>query len=417
MIKDFFFLALKTVRQRRLRSWLTVIGVVIGITAVVALLSLGIGLERTIIAQVEGIFGVDTIMIMRGVEERDPRRDTRRGPVPGLIDIEPDLVRQVEEVVAIAPIRSETGLIRRVAENGVPVSGFFPVIGLYSEMVTEFRAFIGEFPIAAGRMLIVGDERKAILGYAVAQRLAVTPGKTIEIEGQSFQVVGIIETYPEEMKAAMGAAAGLEPILTDETIFIPFAMMEEIFGDAGAPLFLAKAGEREDVVIVAERINTALAEAGVDGILLVTFEEISQGIGTMVNIVSSFVAGLAGIALLVGGVGLMNTMYTSVLERTREIGVMKAVGAQNRHILSIFLIESSLMGFIGGIVGIILGLLLSVGASLAMRHFWEFELLLGISAPLIIGALLFSLLVGAIAGMLPARRASKLRPVEAFRYE
>ena len=89
MIKDFFFLALKTVRQRRLRSWLTVIGVVIGITAVVALLSLGIGLERTIIAQVEGIFGVDTIMIMRGVEERDPRRDTRRGPVPGLIDIEP----------------------------------------------------------------------------------------------------------------------------------------------------------------------------------------------------------------------------------------------------------------------------------------------------------------------------------------
>ncbi len=409
MIKDFFLLATRTVRQRKLRSWLTVIGVVIGITAVVALLSLGIGLERTIIAQVEGIFGVDTIMIMGGDEER--------GPIPGLINIEPDLVRQVEGVVAIATFRSETGLVSRVAENDVPVRGFFPVVGLCPEMVAEFRAFIGEFPIAAGRMLISGDGRKAILGYAVAQSLGIMPGKTIEIEGQSFEVVGIMETYPETMKAAMGAIAGQEPVLTDDTIFIPFAMMEEVFGDAGAPLFLAKAGEREDVVIVAERIDTALYEAAVDGIFLMTFEEISQGIGIMIRIVQGFVGGIAGIALLVGGVGLMNTMYTSVLERTREIGVMKAVGAQNRHILSIFLIESSLMGFVGGIIGIVFGLLLSVGASLLMRHFWEFELLLGISAPLIGGAILFSLLTGAIAGMLPARRASKLRPVEAFRYE
>ncbi|MCL0030000.1 FtsX-like permease family protein, partial [Dehalococcoidia bacterium] len=142
-----------------------------------------------------------------------------------------------------------------------------------------------------------------------------------------------------------------------------------------------------------------------------------KGIGDMVGIVQAFVAGLAAIALLVGGVGVMNTMYTSVLERTREIGVMKAVGAQNRHILLIFLIESSLMGLVGGIIGVVLGLLLSAGTSLVVGHFLDFELLLVISAPLILGTLLFSLLAGAIAGMLPARRASKLRPVEAFRYE
>lgn len=412
MVKDFFALAIKTVLQRRLRSWLTVIGVVIGITAVVALLSLGIGLERTIIQQVEGIFGVDTIMIMGGHEEAGRGRP----PIPRLLDIE-SLVRQVEGVVVVAPIRSEIGLVDSVAENGVPIRGFFPVIGIAPEMVTEFRAFIGEFPIAEGRMLIAGDEGKAVVGYALAERLGVSAGAAIKIEGQSFAVIGILETYPPEMKAAMGAGAGLEPIRTDDSIFIPFAMMEKVFTGTGAPLFLAKSGVREDVGIVAERIKAALAEAGVADIALLTFAEISQGIGMMVGAVQGFVSGLAAIALLVGGVGLMNTMYTSVLERTREIGVMKAVGAQNRHILSIFLIESSLIGLVGGIIGVIFGLSLSVGASLLLRHFFEFELLLGISAPLIGGAILFSFLLGALAGTLPARKASKLRPVDAFRYE
>jgi putative ABC transport system permease protein len=407
VVRDFFLLATMTVLQRRLRSWLTVIGIVIGITAVAALLSLGIGLERTILQQGEMIFGVNTIMIMGEDPEVGP-------PVPRLFDFDLDLVRQVEGVVAVAPMRSEIG---EVVKDEPPVSERLQVVGLSSEMVTEFRAFIGEFPIAEGRMLIVGDEHQAVVGYAVAERLGATPGATIEIEGQSFEVVGILETDPEVVRAAMGTAAGLRPVVTDESIFIPFAMMGEVFNDAGAPLFLAKAGEGERVGTVAERIGAMLAEAGVNGISMMTFEDISERIGTIVGIVSAFVAGLAAIALLVGGVGVMNTMYTSVLERTREIGVMKAVGAQNRHILSIFLIESSLMGLVGGIIGVIFGLLLSVGASLLIRHFWEFELLLGISASLIGGALLFSLLVGAFAGILPAWRASKLRPVEAFRYE
>ena len=152
-------------------------------------------------------------------------------------------------------------------------------------------------------------------------------------------------------------------------------------------------------------------------IYLRTFEDIAADTRGMVGIIKASVGGLAAIALLVGGVGVMNTMYTSVLERTREIGVMKAVGAQNRHILLIFLIESSLMGLVGGIIGVVLGLLLCVGTSLVLRPFHDAELLVVISAPLILGTLLFSLLAGAIAGMLPARRASKLRPVEAFRYE
>ncbi|MCL0048591.1 FtsX-like permease family protein, partial [Dehalococcoidia bacterium] len=123
-------------------------------------------------------------------------------------------------------------------------------------------------------------------------------------------------------------------------------------------------------------------------IYLRTFEDIAADTRGMVGIIKAFVGGLAAIALLVGGVGVMNTMYTSVLERTREIGVMKAVGAQNRHILLIFLIESSLMGLVGGIIGVVLGLLLSAGTSLVLRPFHDAELLVVISAPLILGTLL-----------------------------
>ncbi|MCL0066180.1 hypothetical protein M1N79_04820 [Dehalococcoidia bacterium] len=173
---------------------------------------------------------------------------------------------------------------------------------------------------------------KDVLGYTVAQTMEVTSGATIEIEGESFEVVGVMEMYPELWKARVGARALRGPIWPDSAIFIPLAMMDDVLGGDGSSLFLAKAEEGERVGIVAMRIDTALAEAGVADIRLITFEdkveEQTEGIGEMFRIVQAFVAGFAAIALLVGGVGVMNTMYTSVLERTREIGVMKAVGAQ-----------------------------------------------------------------------------------------
>jgi putative ABC transport system permease protein len=134
------------------------------------------------------------------------------------------------------------------------------------------------------------------------------------------------------------------------------------------------------------------------------------------DIINAIIAGIAGISLFVGGVGIANTMYTSVLERRKEIGVMKAIGAKNRDVLWIFLIESALLGLAGGIIGAIIGLSLAFGISSAANAALGTVLLkVQISWPLLAGALAFSLIIGIVSGVLPARQASKLKPVEALR--
>lgn len=409
MIKDLFSLAMRSIFTRKLRSWLTVIGIFIGITAVVALISLGLGLERTIIDQIGQIFGVDTIMIIRQPE--------RPGAAPPLIAIDFDLIHGVEGVAAVATLRSETGFVSKVAEDDAPVRGLLTVVGLSQKMISEFQPFIGEFTLKHGRILTADDTYKAFLGHGVATQLRATIGAVIEIEDQRFEVIGILEPDPEEMRAQAGVFAGQPPVITDETIFIPFALIDELFEEAGAHFFLVKVDEGAQIAQVAEEIGTALTAAGVANAVVMTFEDIQQPISMALRAVQGFLAALAAISLLVGGVGVMNTMYTAVLERTKEIGVMKAVGAKNSHILSLFLVESGLIGLVGGVIGVIIGLLLSTGTAWAVLHFFDIEIMTVISVPLIAGAIFFSFIIGSLAGMLPARRASKLHPIEALRYE
>ena len=164
-------------------------------------------------------------------------------------------------------------------------------------------------------------------------------------------------------------------------------------------------------------MKAKLTATGDSKVETVTYSDISKQIGVVMGALSGFLAGIAGISLLVGGVGVMNTMYTSVLERTREIGVLKAVGAKRSHILTIFLIESGLMGLVGGMIGIVLGLGLSGVAALVITRLFNVHLISVVSPAVILGTLFLSFFLGAIAGYFPARRAAKLPPVEALRYE
>jgi putative ABC transport system permease protein len=203
-----------------------------------------------------------------------------------------------------------------------------------------------------------------------------------------------------------------------DTIYVPYDTMESLFGPADdVALTLVRTQPGYDVNEVADRAEEALKARGSE-ITTVTYTDLSDFIGTIVRIVSAFLGGIAGISLLVGGVGVMNTMFTSVLERTKEIGVLKAVGAKNWHVLSIFLIESGLMGLVGGIVGVVLGLLLSrAGVFVINQLVSGIDLSFAVSASLIVYTLLGSFAIGAIAGLWPAWRASKLQVVDALRYE
>ena len=422
-LTDFFGLALRSIVHRKLRSWLTVIGVLIGITAVVTLISIGMGFDKTIKEQVSGVFGVDTFIVM-DESMFGPGAHNGGGAEEYALDLE--LLRSIDGVKVAAAIRERTGFIQGQPDaEGNVLQGFLPVSGLSTELMTEFESFTGELAVMpGGRLFEPGDVEVAVLDYEISQRLGVDVGDTILVAGDgsnelNLTVIGIMAPPEEEDASDDGGGFGMQfsGESDGDTISVPYDTMDLLWGPADDVLFtLARIEEGYDVDDVADRAEEALNDRGSE-ISAVTYTDISEAIGQMTSIISAFLAGIAGISLLVGGVGVMNTMFTSVLERTKEIGVMKAVGAKNSHVWTIFLIESGLMGLVGGIVGSGLGLFLSSIASMFIGRAFNIEIINVVSFGLILSTLAGSFLLGAFAGLWPAWRASKLPVVDALRYE
>ena len=420
-LMDFFGLALRSIIHRRMRSWLTVIGVFIGITAVVALISIGLGFDRTIKEQVSGVFGVDTFVVM-DENAFGPGSHNGGGAEEFALDLE--LLRSIEGVKVAAAVRERTGFVQGQPDaEGEVLQGFLPVSGLSPELMTEFESFTGELEVLpGGRLFEPGDVEVAVLDFEISQRLGVGVGDTILVAGDGdaeldLTIIGIMVPLEEEEDASSSFGMQFSGGSDGDTISVPYETMDLLWGPADDVLVtLVRTEPNYDVDEVADAAEEALNARGSD-ISAVTYTDISDAIGTMTSTISAFLVGIAGISLLVGGVGVMNTMFTSVLERTKEIGVMKAVGAKNGHIWTIFLIESGLMGLVGGIVGTILGLGLSAVASTFIGRFFDLEMIVVASPTLILATLFGSFALGAFAGLWPAWRASKLQVVDALRYE
>jgi len=417
---DFFGLALRSIIHRRLRSWLTVIGVVIGITAVVALLSIGFGLEKTVTDQVSGMFGYDTFIVAGGdMFGGGPHSE----PEEYALDI--SLLRSIDGIMTVAALRQRTGFIQAPPdENGVkPPGAFMPVVGLSSELLTDFESFTGELiALPGGRLFDPGESNVMMLDREIATRLGVDVGDTVFVagdgEGLDLEVVGIM-TPPEDAEedSESGFGMGVSFGSDGDTIYVPYETMDLLWDEAADVLMtLVRTEEGYDVDEVADTAEEALNDRGSE-ISTITSSDINAFIEDFMRTISAFLAVIAGISLLVGGVGVMNTMFTSVLERTKEIGVMKAVGAKNSHVWTIFLIESGLMGLVGGLIGTTLGLFLAWGASYMVGQLFDFSLLFVVSPALITWTLIGSFGLGAFAGIWPAWRASKLPVVDALRYE
>ena len=418
---DFFSLALQSIVHRKLRSWLTVIGVFIGITAVVALISIGLGLDRTIKEQVSGIFGVDTFVVM----SEDVFNSGNHGGTAEEYALDLDLLRSIEGVKVAAALRERTGFVQgQPNANGNTLQGFLPVMGLSPEMATDFESFTGELELLpGGRLFEPDDVAVAVLDYEISQRLGVEVGDTILVAGDEdkeldLTIVGILAPLDDEADDS-GSGFGMQFSTGSDgdTISVPYETMDLLWGPADDVLVtLVRTLPGYDVDEVADRAEAELKAQGSE-VSAITYADISETIGSMMTVISAFLAGIAGISLLVGGVGVMNTMFTSVLERTKEIGVMKAVGAKNSHVWTIFLIESGLMGLVGGMVGIVAGLGLSAVASFFIGRAFDVELIVVASPMLILVTLAGSFLIGALAGLWPAWRAARLPVVDALRYE
>lgn len=423
MLKDFFMLAARSITHRRMRSWLTVIGVFIGITAVVALISIGLGLNKTVEQQVAGVFGVDTFVL---VPKGSFGPQSRAGGSAEQYELDLAYLKSIPGVKVAAALRQRTGFVQGPTRaDGTSTQGFLPVMGLSTELVNEFESFTGKLTAQpGGRLFVSGDTEVAVLGADTAERLGAKVGDSILVAGDdkkelNLTVVGIMA--PPDEQASKSSSGGFSSGMTSgqnkDTIYVPYDTMSMLWGKSNDVLVtLVRTQPGADVDEVADRVQKDLRDRGSE-VSAITYSDISDAIGTMTTTVSAFLAGIAGIALLVGAVGVMNTMFTSVLERTKEIGVMKAVGAKNSHILTIFLIESGLMGFVGGVVGTLAGLGLSALASMFIGRFFNVQMAVVASPALILITLAGSFSLGAVAGLWPAWRASRLPVVDALRYE
>ncbi|MGB9748500.1 MAG: ABC transporter permease [Candidatus Woesearchaeota archaeon] len=401
MLSDYINLVFSNFIHRKMRSWLTIIGIFIGITSIVALISLSqgfknamneqfemIGSDKIILTAKAGFFGIGSGLVLT---ERDLEaiRDT-----PGVIEAAGFSFK-------IAPVLFERE-VKYIYITGVPTDSS-------KKILDEMQ----NIKISSGRNLMEGDRKKALVGYYLCNKNLfkknVKVGDKLVINGESFEVVGCLETFGNRQD--------------DNNIMIPLSDAKVVLNEPEKYFeIVLKVSDASEIEKISESIEKRLrklhnVKKGEEDFSIQTSQDIMRSMNTVLLIVQIVFLGVASISLLVGGVGIMNTMYTSVLERTRDIGVMKAVGAKNSDILQLFLVESGLLGLTGGIIGVLFGILIAKAVEIfSTVYFGTMLLKANISFSLIFGSILFSFLLGVISGVTPALQASRLKPTEALRF-
>ena len=403
MLLDYVTLALRNIRKRGIRSWLTMLGIFIGIAAVVSLISMGSGLREAITGQF-GELGADKLVVQNAETGFGPPGSTA---VKKLTSHDLDIVKRVSGVEMAIPrlLRPAT-----VEFNDEVTYGFLASITDDRKEVELIYEALG-LELGSGRLLTAEDRGKVIVGADYVDSVfdkEIRVGSRLIIQGESFQVVGILK------KASS--------FIVNSVLIMPEADMKKILSiDDEIDLIAVQVTDEDKSEQIATDIEDAFRKdrklkKGQEDFTVQTPQQSLQAINTILAIINIVIVGIATISLLVGGIGITNTMYTSVLERTKEIGVMKSIGAKNRDVLGIFLVESSLLGFVGGVVGAIIGLGMAYLISFAVNSaFTGLTFNITLSWPLIIGSILFALVVGTISGIVPALQASRMKPVEALR--
>ena len=402
-MNDYFSLAFNNLRRRKLRSWLTMIGIFIGIAAVVALMSLGQGLQDAVTEQFEAL-GSDKIIIQtRGMGPPGTGSDSMK-----LTSKDLRIIENVRGIEKASGYLIKQGQATFKGEVGIGFSS-----GITAEDFEEWVA-MDLMTVQDGRILKDGDKFKTVVGYNHVYgnnwERKMEIGSTVEIEGYDFKVVGVMEKIGNP--------------IDDSLFYVPKEVLREML-DAGdeESQILAKVAEGFDVETVADTVERKLIQSrgekeGEETFKVQTSEQLLESFSTIFGVIQAVLVGIAGISLVVGGIGIMNTMYTAVIERTKEIGTMKAVGARNSDILYIFLFEAGLLGLVGGAIGVAIGYGLGKSAEFMATQALGADILqAAFPLTLIFGALAFSFVVGALAGVTPAYQASRLKPADALRYE
>jgi putative ABC transport system permease protein len=398
--------ALHSIRAHGFRSFLTTLGIVIGVASVIAMISIIQGLSFTIGQQFQGL-GSNSIT----VQSYTPLRDRLQGHLARLTQRDLDLISyRVDGIDSITPImylQSGQSEIRYGSESTVS-----QIIG-----TTYSYQDVGQSYSKYGRFISDSDNktrrRVVVIGEQVREDLSLPDdpvGKYLQVNNEWFKVIGLLEPKGEILGQSL-----------DNRVFLPYGTMESLRGNLVKPdiqieLTVADIADMDRVVRVIGRLLRdahKLAPDAEDDFRIRTAEQLTSTFTTILTNVTIVMGGIVGISLLVGGIGIMNIMLVSVTERTREIGICKAIGAKRHHILLQFLLEALMLCLLGGVAGLAIGygigaLVASLipGFPAAHTPLWAIGLALG-----------FSLLVGVVFGILPAAKAANLDPISSLRYE
>ena len=407
---DLFDIALTNIRHRSLRSWLTILGIIIGVASIISLISISVGMQQQISERTSGL-GANVITISPGGGQA-----MRSGPgmfggggggPPGFGNDEDEEVITFREADVLRTLpgvyKLDAQLQDRAEVSYKNENTSLTIIGTEPD---SFEESVGT-DIAEGRYLNINDKYSAVLGYRVATNTFTEEedmlNKQIYLDGIAFRVVGYLEE-----SGSMGGS--------DSSIYIPQETARDLFDeDEEVTQIIVVAREGHDVDDVAETLENELLylhglEEDEADFQVSTATTMEETVSSITDTLTLFLAGIASISLIVGGIGVLNTMFMSVLEQTKIIGIFKSIGAKNRHIIYIFVCEAAILGFIGGFLGVVL----SFAGSFILQ---VFGIPTVITIELVALGLFFSVLIGIFAGVFPARNAASISPVEALRYE
>lgn len=404
-------LAMNILVHSKIRSWLTIIGIVIGVGSVVTIMAL----SDSMTADMEERFAdmdLTSITVTPGYTKAQSGFGPGRGDGASSSSSS-DAELTDKDIMAIKLVENVDYIYGKISGSGMEVYFMGETASLSVQGVDpQVWQYTVTYDLESGRLLEATDNNAVVIGYRIAHEMfddEVGLNRVLTIEGKSFRVVGILEDGE-----------------SDSSIIMPIDAAVDIIDDAERDVFdsiVVKADSPDNVETVSQAIEEKLMISRHivtdDDRDFTVSDSLSQAesVSEMLASMTLFLGAIAGVSLVVGSVGIANTMFTSVLEKTKEIGTMKAIGAKNSDILMIFLFNSALVGFVGGVLGIILSLGLT-----SMLPYLGFTIMrssmgLTIAPDLMLMGISIAVGIGVLSGIIPAYNASKMKPVDALRYE